>query len=71
MSSSHATAFRSAALIAVVVFCCGFSWGLGKSDPCEEARTTVNTLSTLTDPVKRLKMEETLHRARMVLQDYS
>ncbi len=58
MSSSHATAFRSVALIAVVVFCCGFSWGLGKSDPCEEARTTVNTLSTLTDPVKRLKLEE-------------
>lgn len=60
MSSSHATASRSAALIAVVVCCCGFSWGLGKSDPCEEARITVNTLSTLTDPVKLLKLEETV-----------
>ena len=27
----------------LVMFCCGFSWGLGKSDPCVEARTTVDT----------------------------
>jgi len=60
MSSSHSTAFRSAALITVVVFCCGFSWGLGKSDPCEEARTTLNTLSTLTDSVKRTKQEKAI-----------
>ena len=58
MNYSHATVLRSAALIAVVVFCCGFSWGLGKSDPCEDARTTLNTLSTVTDPSKRIKLEE-------------
>ena len=58
MTYSHVTALRSAALIAVVVFCCGFSWGLGKSDPCDEARTTLNTLSTVTDPSKRIKLEE-------------
>lgn len=57
MTYSHVTALRFAALIAVVVFCCGFSWGLDKSDPCKEARATLNTLSTVTEPSKRIKLE--------------
>jgi len=60
MTHPHLVVFRIAALCAVVVFCCGFSWGLGKSDPCLDARTTIDTLATVTDPVKRSKLEETI-----------
>lgn len=54
------TVFRIAALFVVTVFCCGFSWGLGKSEPCEEARTALDTLSNVTDPVKRVKLEDSV-----------
>lgn len=63
MSYPHATILRIAALLAVIVFCCGFSWGLGKSEPCAEARTALDTLSSVTDPVKRAKLEETILKA--------
>lgn len=63
MNFQHTIAIRCATLIAVVVFCCGFSWGLGKSDPCNEARTTLNALSTVTDPITRAKREETVLKA--------
>ena len=63
MTHCHATSLRIAALMAVIVFCCGFSWGLGKSDPCVEARTTLDSLSTVTAPVRRAKLEETILKA--------
>jgi len=63
MIHCHTTVFRIAALMAVIACCCGFGWGLGKTDPCGEARTTLDTLSTVTDPVKRAKLEETLLKA--------
>jgi tetratricopeptide (TPR) repeat protein len=50
---------RAGALTALIIFCCGFSWGLGKSDPCGEARTSLDTISSVTDPVKRAKLEDT------------
>lgn len=56
----YTTVSRTSALIAVILFCCGFGWGLGKSDPCEGARTTLDTLSTNIDPIKRAKLEETI-----------
>jgi tetratricopeptide (TPR) repeat protein len=59
----HATATRIAAMTAVIICCCGFNWGLGKSDPCREARTTLDTLSTVNDPVKRAKLEEAIIKA--------
>jgi len=63
MTCCHTTVSRVAALLAVIVCCCGFSWGLGKSDPCEEARTTLAALSTTTDLTKRSKLEETIFKA--------
>ena len=57
------TVSRTAALMAVILFCCGFSWGLGKSDPCVETRTALDTLSIITDPVNRTKLEETILNA--------
>jgi tetratricopeptide (TPR) repeat protein len=47
----------------VVVCCCGFGWGLGKSDPCLDARTNLDTRATETDPAKRVKREETILKA--------
>lgn len=55
--------FRIALLLAVIPFCCGFSWGLGKSDPCVEARKTLSTLTTVTDLVKQTQLEETILKA--------
>ncbi len=60
MKHPYTVLLRTVALFAVLAFCCGFSWGLGKSDTCQEARTTLNTLSTVTDPVKRTKLEESI-----------
>lgn len=60
MNYPFSIAIRFFVLSALIVFCCGFSWGLGKSDPCEEARTALNALSTVTDAVKRIKIEETV-----------
>jgi Flp pilus assembly protein TadD len=54
---------RVSLLLTVVLFCCGFGWGLGNSDPCVEARTTVDTLTTITDLTKRAKLEETILKA--------
>lgn len=54
---------RIVALFAVIQFCCGFSWGLGKSDPCIESRATLDTLSITTDTVKRTKLEVTILKA--------
>jgi len=51
---------RIAILLAVVLNCCGFTWGLGKSDPCDGARTTLSTLLLVTDPAKRVKFEESI-----------
>lgn len=63
MTRFNTAVSRTAALLAVIVCCCGFSWGLGKSDPCKEARTTLATLSTTTDPAKRAQLEETILKA--------
>jgi tetratricopeptide (TPR) repeat protein len=63
MTCYRTTVFRIAALMAVFACCCGFSWGLGKSDPCVESRTTLDTLSTISDPIKRAKLEETILKA--------
>ncbi|MBW4055111.1 MAG: tetratricopeptide repeat protein [Proteobacteria bacterium] len=63
MISYHTSTFRIAALCAVIVFCCGFSWGLGKSDPCKEAHSTLDTLATITDSIKRTKTEEAILKA--------
>jgi len=63
MSNCLMTLYRTLALMAVVLFCCGFSWGLGTSDPCVEARTTVENLSTITDLTKQAKLEETILKA--------
>lgn len=60
MTCYHTTVSRVAALLAVIVFCCGFSWGLGKSDPCEKARSTIDTLSTTIDLSKRAKLEDSI-----------
>lgn len=54
---------RIAGLLAVCSFCCGFSWGLGKTDPCVESRATLDTLSTISRPDKRAKLEETVLKA--------
>lgn len=48
MNHLHTTVFRIAALIAAIALCCSFSRGLGKSDPCEKARTTLDALSSVT-----------------------
>jgi hypothetical protein len=63
MNNCQTPVSRIAALMAVILFCCGFSWGLGKSDPCVETRTTLDTLSTTSDPIKRAKYEETILKA--------
>lgn len=63
MNCHHHSALRIAALLAVVVFCCGFSWGLKKSDPCNEARTNLKTFSTATDPGKKAKLEKAILKA--------
>lgn len=60
MKHPYNVLLRTVALFAVLACCCGFSWGLGKSDTCQEARTTLNTLSTVTDPVKLTKLEESI-----------
>jgi tetratricopeptide (TPR) repeat protein len=63
MNYFYETISRISALVAVIIFCCGFSWGLGKSDPCEEARTAIDALPSVTDPVKRTKIEDTVLKA--------
>jgi len=63
MNCHHHSALRIAALSATIVFCCGFSWGLKKSDPCGEARTTLKTFSAVTDPGKQAKLAETILKA--------
>jgi len=63
MNCCRSTVSRIALLLAVILFCCGFGWGLGKSDPCVETRTTLDTLSATSDPVKRAKLEETILKA--------
>ena len=63
MSYCHSTVSRIALLFAVLLFCCGFSWGLGKSDPCVETRTTLDTLSATSDLGKRIKLEESILKA--------
>ena len=60
MIHCHSTLLRIAALMAVIACCCGFSWGLGKSDPCRETRSALDTLSTEKNPAKRAKLEETI-----------
>lgn len=51
---------RIAVLIPVLACCCGFSWGLGKSDTCLDASKSLNTLSTINNPLKRIKQEEVI-----------
>lgn len=59
----YTTISRFSVLVAVIIFCCGFSWGVGKSDPCEEARTAIDTFPSITDPVKRAKKEDSVLKA--------
>ena len=54
---------RTIVLSGLIVFCCGFSWGLGKSDPCKEARLALDRLPTIIDPAKRLKTEADILKA--------
>ncbi|MDD2540981.1 MAG: tetratricopeptide repeat protein [Desulfuromonadaceae bacterium] len=63
MKYIHTPISRFATLFALLFFCCGFSWGLGKSDPCKEAHSTLDTLATITDSTKRTKMEESILNA--------
>jgi len=63
MNYYQSTVSRITVLLSVILFCCGFSWGLGKPDPCMETRTTLDTRATETDPVKRAKLEETILKA--------
>lgn len=63
MTCCHTAVSRIAALLAVTVCCCGFSWGLGKSDPCGEARKTLSAIQTAADPAKQLKLEEGILKA--------
>ena len=60
MKHPYTSLLRSVALITLIACCCGFRWGLGRPDTCQEARTTLNTLSTITDPAKRTKQEESI-----------
>lgn len=52
--------YRVIFFVPVITICCGFSWGLGKSDPCIEARTTLDTLAKVADSLKRSKLEDTV-----------
>lgn len=63
MTCCRRTLVQIAGLMAVLVCCCGFGWGLKKSDPCLEARTTLEARSTIADPVKRDKLEEAILKA--------
>ncbi len=56
-------AFRMTMFHLVIVCCCGFTWGLGKSDPCLESRSTIDILHATTDPTKRANLEETILKA--------
>lgn len=60
MNSFPKPVYRITLLLAVVLFCCGFSWGRGKSDPCEEARAILDTFLTVTDPGKRTQLGKTI-----------
>lgn len=53
----YVTFVRFFLLILVVEFCCGFNWGLGKSDPCEKARKSLDELPAAGSQ-QRLKQEE-------------
>lgn len=53
-------AFRIAALSAMLFICCGFSWGMAKSDPCTDARTLMDTLAAENNPGKRSQLEQTI-----------
>jgi len=63
MSCRRSKVSRIALLPAVILFCCGFSWGLGKSDPCVETHATLEALSSTADPVKRSKLEDAILKA--------
>lgn len=63
MNSYQKSLCRTVELMALVLFCCGFSWGLGNSDPCVESRTTVDSLSAITDTTKRTQLEESILKA--------
>lgn len=63
MNYFYTTIFRVTALTGVIILCCGFSWGVGKSDHCEEARTAIDTLSSVTDPAKKTKQEDAVLKA--------
>lgn len=58
MNCRQSKVSRIVLMLAVIPFCCGFSWGLGKTDPCVETRTTLDILLDTPDPVKRSKLEE-------------
>lgn len=51
------------AMAGTVLLCCGFGWGLGSSDPCNEARQLVDNLQSITAQSKRNKIEESITKA--------
>lgn len=63
MNHRFKAAVRASAILATMACCCGFSWGLKKSTPCQEAGTTLATLPSLTDPGKRTKTEDSILKA--------
>lgn len=56
----HSPYKQAIALLSVTVLCSGFSWGLGKPAPCTDAGATIANLSTISDPGKRMKQEESI-----------
>lgn len=63
MTNYRTNIYRIVSLLPFVTVCCGFSWGLEKSDPCIEARTTLGTLATVSDSSKRTKLEQAILKA--------